>query len=73
MARAETAGADRVGKVAERAGRALGWLVRSATVRSLPGAVGALVACVGLGEIYHPLQWIAAGAFLLLLDRKVGP
>lgn len=59
------------GKIADRAGRAVGSLVRSATVRSVPGAGGAVAVSVGLGQIYHPLLWVAAGAFLLLLDRRL--
>jgi hypothetical protein len=60
----------RLGGLADRAGRLVGWVRRSATVRSIPGATGAVAVSVGLGEIYHPLLWVAAGAFLLLLDRR---
>lgn len=31
---------------------------------------GAVLISYGLGEIYKPLMWIAAGGFLLLADRK---
>lgn len=31
---------------------------------------GAVLISYGLGEIYRPLMFIAAGGFLLLLDRK---
>lgn len=61
----------RIGRLAERAGRAAGWLRRSMTVRSIPGAGGAVAVSVGLGQMYHPLLWVAAGGFLLLLDRRV--
>jgi hypothetical protein len=59
-----------LGRLAELAGRAVGAVRRSAAVRSVPGAVGAVAVAVGLGQIYHPLLWIAAGGFLLLLDRR---
>lgn len=65
------AASPRLGKLAERAGRLVGWLRRSVTVRSVPGAGGAVAVSVGLGEIYHPLLWVGAGVFLLLLDRRV--
>lgn len=39
--------------------------------RSLPGILGAILVCVGLGLIYVPLALLAAGAFLLLIDRQV--
>jgi hypothetical protein len=45
--------------------------MRTSTVRSVPGAAGAVAVCLGLGEVYGPLRWIAAGAFLLLLDRRI--
>ena len=32
---------------------------------------GAVLVSYGLGEIYKPLMWIAAGGFLLLADRKL--
>jgi hypothetical protein len=38
---------------------------------SVPGAGGALLLCYGLGQIYSPLRWIAAGALLLLLDARM--
>lgn len=65
------AASPRIGRLAERAGRLAGWARRSMTVRSIPGAAGAVAVSVGLGEIYHPLLWVGAGAFLLLLDRRV--
>lgn len=40
-------------------------------VRSLPGVVGAVLVCVGLGLVYLPLAFLAAGAFLLIIDRRV--
>lgn len=58
--------------VAGAAGRFVGWVKRSATVRSLPGAAGAIVVAYGLGQIYHPLLWIALGAFCLILDNRIG-
>lgn len=47
---------------AERAGRA---------VRSLPGVLGAVLVCVGVGLVFLPAGIVAAGAFLLLVDRQV--
>lgn len=32
---------------------------------------GAVLISFGLGEIYRPLTWIAAGCFALLVDRKL--
>lgn len=61
----------RLGAAAARAGKLVGWLRRSMTVRSVPGAAGAVAVSVGLGQMYHPLLWVAAGGFLLLLDRRV--
>lgn len=40
-------------------------------VRTLPGVLGATAICVGLGLIYTPLALLAAGAFLLIIDRRV--
>ena len=53
------------------AGRAVGWLRRSVVVRSLPGAGGALAVAYGLGQIYHPLFWVAIGVFALLVDNRM--
>ena len=39
--------------------------------RTLPGIVGAALVCAGLAMIYVPLALLAAGAFLLLIDRQV--
>lgn len=47
---------------AERAGSA---------VRGLPGVLGAGMVCIGLALMYVPAAFVAAGAFLLLLDRRV--
>lgn len=58
--------------VAGAAGRLVGWVRRSATVRSLPGAAGAIAVAYGLGQIYHPLLWVALGAFCLILDNRIG-
>lgn len=55
-------------KLAEAAGRALN---RAATVgRTLPGVAGASLVSYGLYDAWSPLGWIAAGAFLLVLDRR---
>lgn len=40
-------------------------------VRSLPGAVGALLVSYGAWDIYPPAGFIAAGAFLLIADREI--
>lgn len=58
-------------RVAFLAGKAVGWLRRSAAVRSLPGAGGALAVAYGLGQMYHPLFWVAIGAFALLIDNRI--
>lgn len=62
---------ERLGRVAERTGRVLAWLRDASTVRSIPGAGGAVAVCVGLGQVYRPLLWVSAGVFLLLLDRRI--
>lgn len=55
-------------KAAEVAGRALN---RAATVgRTVPGVAGASLVSYGLYDAWHPLGFIAAGAFLLILDRR---
>lgn len=41
------------------------------TMRTVPGVGGALLVCYGLYDAYRPLGFLAAGAFLLLLDRRV--
>ncbi len=51
-------------------------LARAATwtghgVRSVPGAGGALLVSYGAWQIYAPAGAIAAGAFLLALDRVI--
>lgn len=46
-----------------------GSAVRLASL-SGPSIGGAILISYGLGEIYRPLMWIAAGVFLLLADRK---
>lgn len=57
--------------------RAVGWAAAATgtAVRflSLSGAslAGAALISFGLGEIYRPLTWIAAGCFALLVDRKL--
>jgi hypothetical protein len=50
------------GYVAERSGLML---------RTLPGAAGALLVSYGLYRAWLPLGFIAAGGFLLLIDRRV--
>jgi hypothetical protein len=50
------------GYVAEKAGR---------LVRTVPGAAGALLVSYGLYRAWLPLGFIAAGGFLLLIDRRV--
>jgi hypothetical protein len=40
-------------------------------VRSLPGALGAVSICIGLGMTFRPLAFLAAGVFLLIIDRRV--
>lgn len=39
--------------------------------RGLPGVVGPLLICYGLHEVWRPLGFIAAGLFLLALDRRM--
>lgn len=50
------------GSVADRTGRLL---------RSIPGVAGALLVSYGLYLAWLPLGFIAAGVFLLLIDRRV--
>jgi hypothetical protein len=40
-------------------------------MRTVPGAGGALLVSYGLWEAWHPLGFVTAGAFLLVLDRRV--
>lgn len=40
-------------------------------VRTLPGVLGATSIVLGLGLIYVPLAFLAAGVFLLVIDRRV--
>lgn len=52
------------------------WLLKSAAwagaaVRSVPGAAGALLVSGGIYEIYRPAGIIAAGLFLISLDRQL--
>lgn len=53
--------------------RATGYAAeRSALLlRSAPGVTGALLVSFGGYLAWHPLGFIAAGGFLLLLDRRV--
>lgn len=55
-----------LGRLAERAGRFTGSLIRT-----VPGAGGALLVAFGAGMVYRPLLFIVGGLFLLLLDRRV--
>jgi hypothetical protein len=58
--------ADATGRAAEVAGALVGNVGRG-----LPGIAGPLLVCYGLFEIYRPVAFIAAGVFLLLLDRRI--
>jgi len=58
----KAAGADLIGKLATFAGT---------LVRTIPGVGGAVLLCIGLGMIYFPLSFIAAGLFLLIADRRI--
>lgn len=49
---------------------AAGWTARVA-MRFGVGLVGAACVVVGFAQLAEPLGWLAAGALLLLLDRKV--
>lgn len=40
-------------------------------MKYVPGILGALLVCVGLGFILWPLALVAAGGFLLALDRRL--
>lgn len=40
-------------------------------LRSVPGIVGAGLVAYGLGLVYWPLLFLAAGGFLLALDRRL--
>lgn len=40
--------------------------------RFAPGFVGAGLVTVGAGLIWEPLSFITLGAFLLLIDRRLG-
>jgi hypothetical protein len=39
-------------------------------VRYIPGILGALLVCVGLAFMWWPLAIVAAGVFLLAVDRR---
>lgn len=51
-----------LGKLAEMAG-AIG--------RTVPGVLGPLLICTGLYFAWMPLGLVAAGAFLMLVDRQI--
>lgn len=53
------------GATAAAAGAGVALLVRGA-----PGLAGAGLVCYGLYAAWRPLGWVAAGVFLLLLDRR---
>ena len=40
-------------------------------MKYVPGILGALLVCAGLGFLLWPLALIAAGGFLLALDRRL--
>lgn len=50
-----------------------GWVAEKfgSAMRTLPGVAGALLVSYGLYLAWLPLGFIAAGAFLLLIDRRV--
>jgi len=45
---------------------------RREIAKYLPGALGAALVVAGLSFIWWPLGLIALGAFLLLVDRRLG-
>lgn len=55
-----------MGAAAEAAGRVIGLVGRG-----IPGIAGPLLICYGLWLAWKPLGVIAAGGFLLALDRRV--
>lgn len=59
----------RLRPAAGRAAELAGVLARRLT--AAPGLAGAALVSIGLGQIYRPLLFIAAGAFLLLVDRRL--
>lgn len=56
-------------RAAELAGTALRML--GVAGKSVPGVLGPIAICVGLGMFSLPLGIIAAGAFLMALDRQI--
>lgn len=58
--------AARRARAAELAGAAL-----RAAVLGTPGVAGAVLVCAGLWMVWQPLGLVAAGAFCLLLDRRM--
>lgn len=40
-------------------------------MKYVPGVLGALLICTGIGFIFWPLALIAAGLFLLAVDRRI--
>lgn len=40
-------------------------------MKFVPGILGALLVCAGLAWVFAPLGVVAAGAFLLLVDRRI--
>ena len=60
-------------RVAGALAAAAGHVLRGVSLAAprLPGPAGAVLVSVGLGLAWLPLGVVAAGAFLLLLDRRV--
>lgn len=56
-----------------RLAAAAGYVARCATKygASAPGVGGAGCVVYGLGSAWAPLGWLAAGGFLLMLDRRL--
>lgn len=52
---------------------AAGWVAEALghATRTLPGVGGALLISYGLGLAWLPLGFVAAGVFLLALDRRI--
>lgn len=55
---------------AERAAELAGATLRAVSLAA-PGVLGAGLVCVGLWMVWQPLAALAAGGFLLLLDRRM--
>lgn len=46
--------------------------MRRAAVKYVPGLLGALLVVAGAAWLFPPLGLIAAGGFLLAVDRRIG-